>query len=251
MIGSLWASLVSFPHTLWRLAHFKPPNCCINHLGAASFWEMELEKPRWSPTFWRFFLPGNGKSCHVDGATSAFNPLQCIDLPHRYMCRISEPQPSPGLLESHPEVPRRAGVPLRLRSIPLCLHFCHQWGPKEVSQPLHILSDSAQPNPKRPGSGGLRLRHGPSLQEQQTSHRAVPAADQHHGLYWGPTAVWDGPALQLSYEGLFIPLQKTFRRGMVLGRVSCGYSQHALHTESATARNLCVRWHRQEHMRVH
>lgn len=179
----------------------------------AAWWEY---RGVWSPTLTSIFA-GICTSCRVDGAGFGFH-MQCVASHQLFMCvRSSQTHPSAGLLESHPQVSWRAGVPLRVRPVPLRLLACPQRGTQEVSQPLHLFSDPAQLNPERPGSGGLRLRPGPCMQEHQTSHRAVPAAGQQHGLHWGSAAVRDGPVLQGCYEGLFISLPKTVRRRKVLG----------------------------------
>lgn len=117
------------------------------------------------------------------------------------------------MLASHHELPSRARVQLRIRTLHARMWPRAERGEEEVSQPLYLLARPAQPDQKRAGSGGLQLRPRSGVHEHQTGHRALPAQDYQHGLHGGAAPMRERRAVQLRYARLSEALRETFQRG--------------------------------------
>lgn len=121
--------------------------------------------------------------------------------------RFPPPRPSADLLASNSEVPFWARVSLRLRAV-FARMRTHSDGPaEEMSQSLHLLAGSVEPDQKRPGAGGLQLRLRQPLPGDQTSHWAVPAQNQQHGLHRSQAPVRERRTMPKRHGRLFKTLR--------------------------------------------
>ena len=140
---------------------------------------------------------------------------------------LAVPRPAADMLASHHELPKRARVQLRVRSLHARVRTRADRREEEVSEPLHLLARPAQPDQKRAGSGGLQLRPRPGVHQHQAGHRALPAQDYKHRLHGGSAPVREGPAVQLVHARLSEPLRETFQRGDLHERLPERDREHA------------------------
>lgn len=126
---------------------------------------------------------------------------------------LAVPRSAADMLASHHELPSRARVQLRIRTLHTRMWPRAVRSEEEVSESLHLITSPAQSDQKRAGSGGLQLRPRSVVYEHQTGHRALSAQDYQHRLHGSSAPVREGPAVQLRYARLFEPLRETFQRG--------------------------------------
>lgn len=125
---------------------------------------------------------------------------------------LQPPRRSVDLLAGYIKLPVGARVSLRLWPVSARLRLDPERPEEEVSESLHLVAGATQPDQERPGAGGLQLQQGPALPGNQTSHRALPAQNQQHGLHRSPAPVREGQPVPKRDGRLFIALHETLQR---------------------------------------